>query len=84
MLSDHVEIMNIHRFKIPASDWINVVAAAVVVAAILNVTSRSFSTSDSYSWYSLFIVAATCIIQQLNAEANLLSLFQDLQVCQNV
>ena len=79
-ISDHVVIMKFHRLKIPTNDWTNVAAALMVLMAVLNITSCSFSTGDSFSWYSLSIVATTCIVLQLHVETNLLSALQDLQV----
>ena len=78
--SDHVVVMKSQRLKIPRNGWISICAAAMVVMAVLSVTSRNFCSSDSYSWYCLLVGATTCIIQQVNTGANPQIIIQEIQV----
>ena len=81
IIADHVSTMKSQRLKIPCNDWTNNFAAVIVVFAVINLTSQTFSALDTFSWYSLLIISVCCTIQQLNAETNLLPFFWDVQVC---
>ncbi|CAK8676754.1 unnamed protein product [Clavelina lepadiformis] len=65
-------------FKFFAST--NIYLALLVVGAALSVTIRNFSASDSYSWYTILLLASYCFWDRISSRARLLYLLDNLKV----